>query len=101
MFPSTVVQVDTEHDKVVTLEKRIQTLQQQLAHGVNIGHFISKLHGFMVLCSFSQMYLQFKHKSLEKMKQLTISHDSNLGFGEEIQCDTGVSHIPPMDATCN
>ena len=50
MFPSTVVQVDTEHDKIVTLEKRIQTLQQQLAHGVNIGHFISTLHGFMVLC---------------------------------------------------
>eukprot|EP00731_Ephydatia_muelleri_P021194 Em0013g921a len=34
VFPSTVVQVDTEHDKVVALEKRIQILQLQLAHEV-------------------------------------------------------------------
>ena len=46
MFPPTVIQVDTEHEKVVALEKRIQTLQQQLAHEVSIGHFISTLLGF-------------------------------------------------------
>ena len=49
MFPSTVVQVDTDHCKVVALEKRIQILQLQLAHEVSIGHFISILLGFMTL----------------------------------------------------
>eukprot|EP00731_Ephydatia_muelleri_P021186 Em0013g913a len=61
VFPSTIVQVDSDHCKVVALEKRIQILEQQLAH---------------------------EHKSLENMKQLTISHDSNVGFGEVIQYDT-------------
>ena len=49
MFPSTVVQVDSDHCKVVALEKRIQILEQQLAHEVSIGHFISILLGFMTL----------------------------------------------------
>eukprot|EP00731_Ephydatia_muelleri_P021210 Em0013g937a len=69
VFPSTVVQVDTDHCKVVALEKRIQILQLQLAH---------------------------EHKSLENMKQLTISRDSNVGFGEVIQYDADVGHTPPM-----
>ncbi|KAL5470787.1 hypothetical protein EMCRGX_G028806 [Ephydatia muelleri] len=69
VFPSTVVQVDKDHCKVVALEKRIQILQLQLAH---------------------------EHKSLENMKQLTISRDSNVGFGEVIQYDADVGHTPPM-----
>ena len=49
MFPSTIVQVDSDHCKVVALEKRIQILEQQLAHEVSIGHFISILLGCMTL----------------------------------------------------
>ena len=44
VFPATVVQTESEHEKIAVLEKRVRELQQQLSQEVCAGHVTTSHH---------------------------------------------------------